>query len=268
MKLVLLGFVIVLLVSVCVIIILLIGWCQMVGGVFQVELDQFGVQVFVQIKQKEKVSIDGWQNFYVQCVVDVLVVQLLFQYCGVWWEMVVFVDSEFNVFVLFGGKVGVNLGIFIVVKNQDQFVVVIGYEIGYVIVCYYEECIICQMGVQIGLSVFGMFVGVVYGDVVVSMVNQFGGMIVQIVFLLFGLCIQEFEVDVLGQCLMVEVGFDLVQVVNLWQNMMVVSSGCLLQWMFIYFDFSNWIWELQCDVFVFVDVYQQVQVVGWCLWCG
>lgn len=84
------------------------------------------------------------------------------------------------------------------------------------------------MGVQIGLVVLGVLVGVVYGDGVVSMVNQLGGMGVQVVFLLLGLWIQESEVDVIGQWLMVQVGFNLVQVVDLWQNMMVVSGGCSL----------------------------------------
>jgi predicted Zn-dependent protease len=86
----------------------------------QAQLDQLGAQAFAETKQKEKISTDGRQNGYVQCVVNALVAQLPPQYRGVRWETAVFVDKEPNAFALPGGKVGVNTGIFTVAKNQDQ----------------------------------------------------------------------------------------------------------------------------------------------------
>ncbi len=104
------------------------GRRQMVGGVSQAQLDQLGAQAFAETKQKEKISTDGRQNGYVQCVVNALVAQLPAQYRGVRWETAVFVDKEPNAFALPGGKVGVNTGIFTVAKNQDQLAAVIGHE--------------------------------------------------------------------------------------------------------------------------------------------
>lgn len=42
----------------------------------------------------------------------------------------------FNVFVLLGGYVYFIRGIFVYFNNEVQFVGVLGYEIGYIIVCY------------------------------------------------------------------------------------------------------------------------------------
>jgi len=133
MKSLLLALLITALVSACATTTSPTGRRQMVGGVSQAQLDQLGAQAFAETKQKEKISTDGRQNGYVQCVVNALVAQLPPQYRGVRWETAVFVDKEPNAFALPGGKVGVNTGIFTVAKNQDQLAAVIGHEIGHVI---------------------------------------------------------------------------------------------------------------------------------------
>lgn len=268
MKPVLLGLAIALLVSACATTTSPTGRRQMVGGVSQAELDQLGAQAFAQTKQKEKVSTDGRQNSYVQCVVDALVAQLPPQYRGVRWETAVFVDSEPNAFALPGGKVGVNSGILTVAKNQDQLAAVIGHEIGHVIARHHEERITRQMGAQTGLSVLGMLAGAAYGDAAASTVNQLGGMTAQTAFLLPGSRTQESEADMLGQRLMAEAGFDPAQAVNLWQNMMAASSGRSPQWMSTHPDPSNRIRELQRDAPALADVYQQAQAAGRRPRCG
>ncbi|WP_422506390.1 M48 family metallopeptidase [Stenotrophomonas sp. GZD-301] len=268
MKPVLLGLAIALLVSACATTTSPTGRRQMVGGVSQAELDQLGAQAFAQTKQKEKVSTDGRQNGYVQCVVDALVAQLPPQYRGVRWETAVFVDNEPNAFALPGGKVGVNSGILTVAKNQDQLAAVIGHEIGHVIARHHEERITRQMGAQTGLSVLGMLAGAAYGDAAASTVNQLGGMTAQTAFLLPGSRTQESEADVLGQRLMAEAGFDPAQAVNLWQNMMAASSGRSPQWMSTHPDPSNRIRELQRDAPALAGVYQQAQAAGRRPRCG
>ncbi|WP_411849329.1 M48 family metallopeptidase [Stenotrophomonas sp. LGBM10] len=268
MKPVLLGLAIALLVSACATTTSPTGRRQMVGGVSQAELDQLGAQAFAQTKQKEKVSTDGRQNAYVQCVVDALVAQLPPQYRGVRWETAVFVDNEPNAFALPGGKVGVNSGILTVAKNQDQLAAVIGHEIGHVIARHHEERITRQMGAQTGLSVLGMLAGAAYGDAAASTVNQLGGMTAQTAFLLPGSRTQESEADVLGQRLMAEAGFDPAQAVNLWQNMMAASSGRSPQWMSTHPDPSNRIRELQRDAPALTGVYQQAQAAGRRPRCG
>ena len=164
MKQLLLAIVITTLVSACATTTSPTGRRQMVGGVSQAQLDQLGAQAFAETKQKEKISSDGRQNGYVQCVVNALVAQLPAQYRGVRWETAVFVDKEPNAFALPGGKVGVNTGIFTVAKNQDQLAAVIGHEIGHVIARHHEERITRQMGAQTGLAVLGALAGAAYGD--------------------------------------------------------------------------------------------------------
>lgn len=238
------------------------GRRQVVGGVSQAQLDQLGAQAFAESKQKDKVSGDGKQNGYVQCVVTALVAQLPSQYRGVRWETALFVNDEPNAFALPGGKVGVNTGIFKVARNQDQLAAVIGHEIGHVIARHHEERITRQMGAQTGLSVVGALAGAAYGEGAASAVNQFGSAGAQTLFLLPGSRTQESEADVVGQRLMAEAGFDPAQAVNLWQNMMAASGGRSPQWLSTHPDPANRIRELQRDAPALKGVYEQAAAAG------
>lgn len=244
------------------------GRRQMIGGVSQAQLDQLGAQAFAETKQKQKISTDGRQNGYVQCVVNALVAQLPPQYRGVRWETAVFVDKEPNAFALPGGKVGVNTGIFTVAKNQDQLAAVIGHEIGHVIARHHEERITRQMGAQTGLAIAGAIAGAYGGDAGASMVNQLGGMGAQTAFLLPGSRTQETEADQIGQRLMADAGFNPEQAVGLWQNMMAASGSRSPQWLSTHPDPANRIRELQRDAPSLVPVYQQAQAAGRRPKCG
>lgn len=268
LKPLLLGLVITLMVSACATTTSPTGRRQMVGGVSQAELDQLGAKAFAETRQKEKISTDGRQNGYVQCVVNALVAQLPSQYRGVRWETAVFVDPEPNAFALPGGKVGVNTGIFTVAKNQDQLAAVIGHEIGHVISRHHEERLTRQMGAQTGLAVLGALAGAAYGDGAANTVNQLGGAGAQAAFLLPGSRTQESEADVVGQRLMAEAGFDPAQAVNLWQNMMAASAGRSPQWLSTHPDPANRIRELQRDAPSLSGVFQQAQASGRRPKCG
>jgi len=268
MKPVLFGVALALLVSACATTTSPTGRRQMVGGVSQAELDQLGAQAFNETKQKEKISSDGRQNGYVQCVVNALVAQLPPQYRGVRWETAVFVDNEPNAFALPGGKVGVNTGIFTVARNQDQLAAVIGHEIGHVISRHHDERMTRQINAQTGLAVAGLLAGAAGGEGAANTVNQFGGATAQAVFLLPGSRVQENEADVVGQRLMAEAGFDPGQAVNLWQNMMAASGGRSPQWLSTHPDPANRIRELQRDAPALASVYQQAQAAGRRPKCG
>jgi predicted Zn-dependent protease len=268
MKPVLFGVALALLVSACATTTSPTGRRQMVGGVSQAELDQLGAQAFNETKQKEKISSDGRQNGYVQCVVNALVAQLPPQYRGVRWETAVFVDNEPNAFALPGGKVGVNTGIFTVARNQDQLAAVIGHEIGHVISRHHDERMTRQINAQTGLAVAGLLAGAAGGEGASNTVNQFGGATAQAVFLLPGSRVQENEADVVGQRLMAEAGFDPGQAVNLWQNMMAASGGRSPQWLSTHPDPANRIRELQRDAPALAGVYQQAQAAGRRPKCG
>ncbi|HAI45535.1 TPR repeat-containing protein YfgC precursor [compost metagenome] len=268
MKPVLFGIALALLVSACATTTSPTGRRQMVGGVSQAELDQLGAQAFAETKQKQKLSTDGRQNGYVQCVVNALVAQLPPQYRGVRWETAVFLDSEPNAFALPGGKVGVNSGIFSVAKNQDQLAAVIGHEIGHVIARHHEERLTRQMTAQTGLAVAGILAGAAGGQNAANTVSQFGGSAAQAAFLLPGSRTQENEADVVGQRLMAEAGFDPGQAVNLWQNMMAAGGARSPQWLSTHPDPANRIRELQRDAPALAGVYQQAQAAGRRPKCG
>ncbi|WP_312316447.1 M48 family metallopeptidase [Stenotrophomonas sp.] len=268
MKPLLLGLAITLLVSACATTTSPTGRRQMVGGVSQAQLDQLGAQAFAETKQKEKLSTDGKQNAYVQCVVNALVAQLPAQYRGVRWEAAVFVNNEPNAFALPGGKVGVNTGILSVAKNQDQLAAVIGHEIGHVIARHHEERLTRQMGAQTGVAVLGALAGAAYGEGAASTVNQLGGAGAQAAFLLPGSRTQESEADVVGQRLMAEAGFDPAQAVNLWQNMMAAGGSRSPQWLSTHPDPANRIRELQRDAPTLNGVFQQAQAAGRKPRCG
>ena len=263
MKPLLLGLAITLLVSACATTTSPTGRRQMVGGVSQADLDQLGAKAFAETKQKEKISTDGKQNAYVQCVVNALVAQLPAQYRGVRWEAAVFVNNEPNAFAL-----PVNTGILSVAKNQDQLAAVIGHEIGHVISRHHEERLTRQMGAQTGLAVLGALAGAAYGDGAASTVNQLGGAGAQAAFLLPGSRTQESEADVVGQRLMAEAGFDPAQAVNLWQNMMAAGGSRSPQWLSTHPDPANRIRELQRDAPALNGVFQQAQAAGRKPRCG
>lgn len=244
------------------------GRKQMVGGVSQQQLDQLGAQAFAETKSKEKISSNGQQNAYVQCVVNALVAQLPPQWRGTPWEVAVFVDDEANAFALPGGKVGVNTGIFKVARNQDQLAAVLGHEIGHVISRHHEERITRQMGAQTGLSVLGALAGAAYGGNAASAVNQLGGMTAQTAFLLPGSRTQESEADIVGQRLMADAGFNPSQAVDLWQNMMAASGARQPQWLSTHPDPANRIRELQRDAPALMPVYEQAKRNGRNPRCG
>jgi predicted Zn-dependent protease len=55
------------------------------------------------------------------------------------WEFVVFDVPEINAFAMAGGKVGVFVGLFKVVQNDDQLAAVIGHEIAHVTARHVQE---------------------------------------------------------------------------------------------------------------------------------
>lgn len=105
----------------------------------------------------------------VQCLivkVDVVEIVLVQEYgvqlvYFVWdfqWEVNVILFEQVNVFCLFGGKMVVYIGLVLVVCMCDVMVVVMGYEIVYVLLCYGVQWMVQQKLIQIG-----QMVGVVSG---------------------------------------------------------------------------------------------------------
>ncbi|AXI82479.1 M48 family metallopeptidase [Xylella taiwanensis] len=238
------------------------GRHQVFGGVSQRQLDQLGEQAFSQTKAKEKISGNVRQNAYVRCVVDALVAELPLQWRQTKWETALFINDEPNAFALPGGKVGVNTGIFRAAKNQEQLAAVLGHEIGHVVSRHHEERITWQLGTQAGLGLLGVLAGTAYGDSAATAVNQIGGLTAQAAFLLPGSRTQEREADVVGQRLMAQAGFDPVEAVHLWKNMLAIAGQRAPQWLSTHPDPTNRIRQLEQQSTILASVYAQARESG------
>jgi predicted Zn-dependent protease len=244
------------------------GRTQLVGGVSQEQLNQLGVQAFTEAKSKGPLSNDAKQNAYVRCVVNALVRQLPAQNRSMAWETAVFADKEPNAFALPGGKVGVNTGIFVAARNQDQLAAVLAHEIGHVVEHHHDERITRQMGAQAGLGVASALLGARYGQGAADATSQFGGMAAQGLFLLPGSRAQESEADVVGQRLMAQAGFDPAQAVDLWQNMIAAGGSRPPQWLSTHPDPQSRIQELRSRAGTLAPSYQQARAAGRVPQCG
>jgi predicted Zn-dependent protease len=66
------------------------------------------------------------------------------------WEFVVFDSPDINAFAMAGGKVGVFMGLFKIVENDDQLASVIGHEIAHVTAKHVHENLSQQLALQTG----------------------------------------------------------------------------------------------------------------------
>ncbi|ESQ87677.1 peptidase family M48 family protein [Asticcacaulis sp. AC460] len=137
------------------------------------------------------------------------------------WEYVVFDNDQPNAFVLPGNKVGVNTGLFKVVKNDDQLAAVLGHETGHVIARHAAERASQNAATQVGLEVA---TGVTKGRVQ-QVVANYGGLGAQLGILLPYSRKQESEADYIGVDLMVKAGYKASESVTLWQNMMALGGN-------------------------------------------
>ncbi|MGA9659066.1 MAG: M48 family metallopeptidase [Asticcacaulis sp.] len=137
------------------------------------------------------------------------------------WEYVVFDDPQPNAFVIPGKKVGINTGLFKVVKNDDQLAAVIGHETAHVLGKHAAERASQQMATQ---GVLEVATGVTSGNVQKA-VASYGGLGAQVGLLLPYSRKHESEADRIGVDLMVKAGYRASAAVEVWQNMMALNSG-------------------------------------------
>ena len=133
------------------------------------------------------------------------------------WDYRVFNDNSPNAFVLPGGRVGVNTGLFRVIQNDDQLAAVLGHEIAH---NQYNHAAqrssrtgLAQLGLSLGARVFGR------GDPeLANRIARYGGAGAQLGFLLPFSRRQELEADRLGVDYMARAGFRPSEAVSLWRN--------------------------------------------------
>lgn len=128
---------------------------------------------------------------------------------GQHWEFNLINDSTPNAFALPGGYVGVNTGLFQVVKNEDQLAAVMGHEIAHVIARHPEERISREALVGTGAAVVGAavpdFAGLASSAATLGLILPFSRE-------------QESEADVIGLQYMARAGYDPRAAVQVWQN--------------------------------------------------
>jgi predicted Zn-dependent protease len=128
---------------------------------------------------------------------------------GQHWEINLIDDSTPNAFALPGGYVGVNTGLFQVVKNEDQLAAVMGHEIAHVIARHPEERISREVLVGTGAAVLGAAVpdlaGLASSAATLGLILPFSRE-------------QESEADIIGLQYMARAGYDPRAAVQVWQN--------------------------------------------------
>lgn len=131
------------------------------------------------------------------------------------WEYVLFENDQPNAFVIPGNKVGVNTGLFKVVKNDDQLAAVIGHETGHVIGRHAAERASQQAATQVGLEIATRSTE----GKVQQAVSNYGGLGASLGLLLPYSRKHESEADKIGVDLMVKAGYRASESVALWENM-------------------------------------------------
>lgn len=172
-------------------------------------------EAWAQILAKTPQSNDPAMNGRVRAVGDRLVRAAGADPRG--WDYRVFVDDSPNAFVLPGGRVGVNTGLFKILQNDDQLAAVLGHEIAH---NQYNHAAqrstrtgLAQLGLSIGASLFGR-----NNPEMANRIARYGGAGAQLGFLLPFSRKQELEADRLGVDYMVRAGFRPSQAVALWRN--------------------------------------------------
>lgn len=139
----------------------------------------------------------------VVCIVGLLIVVL--ENLKQFYCIIIFNFFVINVFVLLGGYFYVMCGFLVLVNDVFEVVVVLVYEMVYVMVNY---GILCQQKEEVEQIVSQVVFEVLQNDVVGQQVIVCGKFCL-VVFL----CNQEFQVDEIGVCMLGEVGYDFYVVV-------------------------------------------------------
>jgi predicted Zn-dependent protease len=132
------------------------------------------------------------------------------------WEFNLINDDTPNAFALPGGYVGVNTGLFQVVKNEDQLAAVMGHEIAHVVARHPEERISREALVGTGAAVLGAaapdLAGLASSAATLGLILPFSRE-------------QESEADVIGLQYMARAGYDPRAAVQVWQNFAAAGGG-------------------------------------------
>ncbi len=187
------------------------------------EINQMGVQSFMEMKGQMPATKSTRTSQYVNCVANQVIAQVPEKYGIDSWEVVVFDSEQVNAFALPGGKVGVYTGLLNVAANQHQLAAVIGHELAHVLAEHGNERVSTAHASKQGLDLAYKISGAPSPEkdqlfALLGLGSQVG------IVMPFGRA-QESEADIIGLELMAKAGFQPQQAVDLWQNMAKASGG-------------------------------------------
>lgn len=188
------------------------------------QMRQMGSEAFEKMKSGNKLSNDKIKLARTQCVVNALIAVLPEKQAKQAWEVKVFEDESPNAFALPGGKVGVNTGMFKVIKSQDELAAVVGHEIAHVVFQHANERISQQTLTGLVLQGVGSYAGSKTSADNAKLWMAGLGLGAQLGLSLPFSRKHEKEADTLGQKYMANAGFDPAKAVTLWQNMQAASK--------------------------------------------
>jgi predicted Zn-dependent protease len=183
-------------------------------------LTQSAAQAWQQQLQSARISRDPLANERVRRVGSRIV-----QAAGMGdqrWEYVVFQNPDANAFVLPGGRMGVNIGLIDMVKNDDQLAAVIGHEVGHILARHAAERYSQQSLTQ--LALVGAQGALGTSSSAGRAIASYGSIGAQYGILLPFSRQHELEADRIGVDLMQRAGFDPRQALELWR-MMAARAG-------------------------------------------
>ncbi len=121
------------------------------------EVTKMSIAAFDDMKAHHPISKDKARNEQLQRVGERLQQAVPYwQMPDADWEFVVFDSPDINAFAMAGGKVGVFMGLFKIVENDDQLASVIGHEIAHVTAKHVNEQLSQQLLLQTGGLVGGI----------------------------------------------------------------------------------------------------------------
>jgi len=183
------------------------------------DLEPSALQGWQELMKTSKVSSDAALTRRVRTVGARIVAAAGYDPAG--WEYVLFQDDQPNAFVIPGNKVGVNTGLFKVVKNDDQLAAVLGHETAHVLGKHAAERYSQQVGTQIALQTAA---GATSGRTQ-QVIANYGGMGAQLGLLLPYSRKHELEADCIGVDIMVKAGYKASEAIALWRNMQALNQG-------------------------------------------
>lgn len=140
------------------------------------------------------------------------------------WEFAVFEEDTLNAWVMPGGKVGFYTGILDIMANDSQVATVMGHEVGHDVGRHSAERYSQQIAAQGALIAGNIAIAESGSQYQRELAAIFGAGIT------FGYLLpysrkHESEADLLGLDMMVDAGYNPVDSIRLWENMIKASSG-------------------------------------------